>query len=75
MALEARPRKDHWHSLSLQQLCPERLISVVNSVLAGRLNLVSSALPEAGGESSVHPDGKIKRALVVRQQLQEPSQH
>jgi hypothetical protein len=72
MALEPLPPKDYWHSLSLQQLCPERLVSVVNSVLAGRLNLTSSAPPEADGGSSAPPDGKVRRARAVQQNLRQP---
>jgi hypothetical protein len=74
MALEPLPRKDHWHSLSLQQLCPERLVSVVNSVLAGHLNLVSSAPSEAEGESPAPPDRTVKRERAVQEYPQQPSQ-
>jgi hypothetical protein len=39
-----RAPKSYWHPLSLQQLAPHQLISVVNGILDGRHTLVSYTL-------------------------------
>ena len=44
MSKGQRTPKSYWHPLSLQQLTPNQLISVVNGILTGRHTLVSYSL-------------------------------
>jgi len=51
MERNRRPAKFCWHPLALQQLPPNRLVSVVDHILAGHLTLTPLGLPRTAPET------------------------